>query len=139
MKTAVRLFAFGLTLMTLVGCGVSPRRMTETYDRIDIELSGRDEQRYHLIDQSGQSYAGATGERARLTFTIPAEAPVDQCFRVVNQKGKSLLKKPESFNPSVRDEHVALTKQYDDARVRYQENQKTQDDARSRIDQARSS
>jgi hypothetical protein len=57
----------------------------------------------------------------------------------VNQKGKSLLKKPESFSPSVRDKHLALNRQYAEARARYEENKKAQDDARSRIDQVRSS
>lgn len=136
MITNIRIFCSILLMASLYGCAVAPTRLTQTYDSVEIQLSSPDSGRYYLMSPQGRTYGLITGASGRLTFRIPSDATPQSCYAVFSEKGKSLLKGPMWFYPSIRQTYLAVAEKRNYAQRQVTENEQTQRDALSRLNQA---
>lgn len=137
MKRNIAPICLLLQIVTLYGCSVSPTRMTQTYDSVEIQLSSPDKGRYSLVSTQGRPYGFASGATGKLTFRVPAEAPIQGCYTVLNGKGKNLLSGPPWFYLSMRPAYLSLVESRNGAQRKIAQNEEARRDAQSRLGEAR--
>jgi len=74
----------------LSGCAVKPTNSIQTNKSLVVSLSGTDKKEYRLVNRYGKVVSRDTGEDKKLKFDIPYKADVNQCYSVLNEKGKYL-------------------------------------------------
>ena len=79
-----------ILIVFLSGCAVKPVTSIQSKDSLVISLSSSDKDRYRLVDQRGKTVTTASGKSAKLSFRVPDNANLNQCFAVVDGKGKRL-------------------------------------------------
>lgn len=74
----------------LSACAVKPVSSTQNKDKLTINLSGTDHKNYMLIDANGKALARDNGKDKKLSFSIPKNTNLNQCFAVVNENRRFL-------------------------------------------------
>lgn len=79
-----------ILILLLSGCAVKPVSSIQTKDSLIISLSGSDKNRYRLVDQRGGIVSTVTGANSQLSFRVPKNTNLNQCFAVIDKDGKPL-------------------------------------------------
>jgi hypothetical protein len=94
----------------LQGCGTTARQMTETYNSVSIDIGGKSNKTYRLINADRDVLSVASGRTGTLTFRVPEMRQERQCLYVVDDQGKSISfsqQGVQGFGVEIAPQHYA--------------------------------
>lgn len=83
--------------MCVSGCAVTPGTPIQSTNKLVIPLSGSDSKVYRLVDRTGAVVSRSLGNRNKLDFLIKENLNLNQCFRILNEKGKNIYEGNSAF------------------------------------------
>lgn len=105
MRVAILILVLGLQ-----ACSISPVKTVQSSQALEVQLSGADKKKtFYLLGQNSKVIAKANARTKQLNFKLPRHVSLNQCFAVLDQKGKSLFKDTKRFKmPLALEKRKAL-------------------------------